>query len=108
VNQNTGEQAYFIGGGNGSFVAGPKAVADQVRIVDAKRTNIPVLANDFVGPDVRITITTPPTQGTASVTSAGSVVYQPSPGHGRADRFVYQVTGQGRHSSAAVNIMFTG
>ena len=107
VNQTTGEQTYFIGVGNGTFVTAPRAVADHVRIADARRTNIPVLANDFVGPDVRITITTPPTYGTASVTAAGSVIYQPFPDHGRADRFVYQLTEQGRRSSAAVNIMFT-
>ncbi|GAB3803267.1 Ig-like domain-containing protein [Micromonospora zhanjiangensis] len=108
VNLATGAQTYFIGLGDGSFVPAPTAVADHVRIPDSRRTNIPVLANDYVGPDARVTITTAPAHGTAHVTSAGSVVYQPFPGHGRADRFVYQVTEQGRRSSAAVTIMFTG
>ncbi|MEV4760380.1 Ig-like domain-containing protein [Micromonospora sp. NPDC049559] len=103
----SGEIEYFIGVGDGTFVASPRAVADRVTIVDNARTNIPVLANDYVTTSATVTIAEPPRYGTARVTSSRTVVYSPAASHPATDRFVYRVTQDGRSSTAAVNISFT-
>jgi hypothetical protein len=107
VSGTTGEVEYFIGTGRGTFAQSPTAVADGVTISGDTRTNIPVLANDYATSQARVTIVTPPSHGTARVTSSRSVVYTPGAAHPASDRFVYRLTEGGRSSTAAVNIRFT-
>ncbi|GAB3814881.1 Ig-like domain-containing protein [Micromonospora zhanjiangensis] len=106
VNLVTGRVDYFINTGNGTFVKAPKAVDDFAVITDSRRTAIDVLANDYVTDQATITITTPPTQGTAHVTSSQAVIYTPNPHHANNDRFVYQVNDHGKTSKATVRIRF--
>jgi hypothetical protein len=108
VNQMTGEIDYFIGVGNGSFVLSPTARNDAVTITDARRTAIDVLANDYATGQATLTITTPPREGTAQVTSSRAVIYTPHANHAGNDRFAYQLTENGRTSEATVRIGFQG
>jgi hypothetical protein len=109
VNQVTGQIDTFIGVGDGSFVLSPTAVDDDaVIITDATRTAIDVLANDYTTNQAKVTITTPPRSGTAQITSSRTVIYTPRASHGTTDRFVYQLTENGRTSRATVNIRFQG
>ncbi|WP_460807872.1 hypothetical protein [Micromonospora zhanjiangensis] len=79
TNLNTGQVDVFINTGSGTFVQAPKAVDDFAVITDSRRTAIDVLANDYVTSQATIRITTPPTQGTAQVTSSQTVIYTPAP-----------------------------
>jgi hypothetical protein len=108
INQTTGEIDYFIGVGNGTFVKSPKALNDTVTIIDTRRTAIDVLANDFVTSQATLTITTPPREGTVQLTSSRTVIYTPHANHADNDRFVYQITQNGRTSEATVRIRFQG
>jgi hypothetical protein len=108
VNQVTGQIDYFIGVGNGTFVLSPTARNDTVTITDTTRTAIDILANDYATNQATVTITTPPRSGTAQITSSRTVIYTPRANHGTTDRFVYQLTANGRTSRATVNIRFLG
>jgi hypothetical protein len=108
VNQVTGQIDYFIGVGDGSFVLSPTAVDDAATISDAKRTAIDILANDYATTQTKVTITTPPRSGTAQITSSRTIIFTPRANHGTTDRFVYQLTENGRTSRATVRIRFQG
>lgn len=101
----TGVRSVFVGTGTGRFVPAPTAVHDNSRISGAKATGLTVLANDFATSDTRVTIVTAPAHGRVQVTTRGTVIYRPYPGHtARTDRFVYRLTDSGRRSNAAVNL----
>ncbi len=104
TDRRTGARQYFVNTGTGSFVPAPRAVPDRVTAKRTGSTTISVLANDYIGPETRVTISTAPTHGTARVTSSGAIGYTPRGGAGRNDRLVYQITTQGRTSRAAVTI----
>ncbi|MFB9239210.1 Ig-like domain-containing protein [Plantactinospora siamensis] len=108
TNRQTGAVQYFINNGASQFIPAPSARPDQATVTGTRPTLIPVLANDYVGPDYRVTITTQPASGTARVTPTGTVLYTPRANHGRTDRFGYRVTEQGRASSTTVTITLTG
>ncbi|HEY0699906.1 MAG TPA: Ig-like domain-containing protein [Micromonospora sp.] len=105
-NRTTGEVEYFIGVGDGRFVASPTANPDSVPVVDGKKVNVPVLANDYATSQARVTIVTPPRYGRAQVTSARTVVYTPDAHHGEVDRLVYRITEEGRQSTTSVYLRY--
>jgi hypothetical protein len=107
INQQTGQQQYFINTGTGAFVLAPKAVPDHATVSNSRPTTIPVLANDYATRDVTVSITRKPRYGQVRVTSAGTVIYTPDSRHGGSDWFVYQLSERGRTSSAGVGITFT-
>lgn len=108
TNQNTGEINAFIGATGGIFVPSPTARDDSVTITDARRTAIDVLANDYATTRARRPRPTPPRVGPVTVTSRRTVIYTPRASHGTTDRFVYQLTENGRTSRATVRIRFQG
>ncbi len=109
INQTTGEVDYFINTGTGGeffLVKAPKANSDRVYLTNTKAVAIDVLANDFVSRYVTVSITVPPRYGTVQVLSDKRIVYRPNPTHGRTDSFTYQLSEEGKHSSATVNIQY--
>jgi hypothetical protein len=103
---STGQIDHFINRGDGTFAASPEAVADTVTVSGTKKTTINVLANDYATNQATITIVTPPRYGTVQVTANRTIVFTPSATHGRTDRFVYQLTQDGKTSNTSVNIRF--
>ncbi|MEV4624982.1 Ig-like domain-containing protein [Micromonospora sp. NPDC049523] len=102
----TGRTEIFINDGLGYFTRAPVANDDSVTIRGSKRIAIPVLVNDIANTEVRMTIATPPSHGTAQVTSSGSIVYTPSPTHGSTDRFSYRLSQHDQSDTASVEIRF--
>ncbi|HEY0699904.1 MAG TPA: Ig-like domain-containing protein [Micromonospora sp.] len=102
----TGAVNHFIGVGDGTFVLAPRTVGDTVTVPGDRKTNIPVLANDYVTTQAVLTIVTPPRYGRVQVTSSRTVVFTPAANHGLTDRFVYQVAEDGRTSRTSVTIRF--
>jgi hypothetical protein len=102
----SGKIDHFLGVGNGSFVLSPTAVVDTVTVSSTKKTAINILANDYATNEATVTIVTPPRYGKVQVTSSRTVVFTPSAKPGRTDRFVYQLTQDGKTSNGAVNIRF--
>jgi uncharacterized repeat protein (TIGR01451 family) len=88
----------------------PAATADSATVVEDGATDVPVLGNDSGlgdGP-VTVTITTPPTHGTATVNPDGSVHYTPAPDYNGPDSFGYTVTdGDGQTATATVSVTVT-
>jgi hypothetical protein len=102
----TGAVDYFIYA-NDTFIHAPQANGDSVAVPDAKKTTIPVLANDYVTGQAKVTITTPPRYGHAQVGSDRKIYYTPDPAHGRTDKLVYTVTEVGgRKSTTSVYLRF--
>ncbi|MEV4760383.1 VCBS repeat-containing protein [Micromonospora sp. NPDC049559] len=109
TNRVDGRLDHFIGCGDGTFVRATRAVQDKPTVSATRRTNIPVMANDYATTAARLAIVTPPLYGTVSVTSSRSVVYTPNArSAARTDRFVYRLTEYGRTSSAAVTLRVSG
>lgn len=104
----TDARATFIGTGTGQFVRAPVAVRDHLAIRGDRATGIRVKANDYASTQARVSILTPPTQGTVKVTTNGTVIYTPYRRHSRTDRFVYQLTEHGRTSNATVTLKIVG
>ncbi|MEE6257779.1 Ig-like domain-containing protein [Plantactinospora sonchi] len=107
VSRLTGEVDYFINTG-GRYVQTPQANTDTVYLTGTRAVTISVLANDWATSAATVTITSPPRYGTAQVISGGRIVYRPRANHGTTDRFTYQLTDDGRRSSAVVYIRWTG
>lgn len=105
-NRVTGDTNYFIGRGDGSFVKGPDANTDTVYLTRVRPLAIDVLANDYVASETQVVVTVAPRYGTVRVLSDRRILYSPRSGHGRTDRFTYQLLREGKKSSAAVNIRF--
>lgn len=103
----TGEVDYFINTG-GRYVQTPQANTDTVYLTSTRAVTITVLDNDWATSSATVTITSPPRYGTAQVISGGRIVYRPRANHGRTDRITYQLTDDGRRSSAVVYIRWTG
>ncbi len=96
----------------------PLAEADNATVnEDDTNVSIPVLVNDTFGGDGpstgTITITTPPTNGTASVDDNGTpndptddeIVYTPNPNYNGADAIIYEICdANGDCDTAIVNI----
>jgi uncharacterized repeat protein (TIGR01451 family) len=91
----------------------PVASDDQASTPQETAVEIPVLANDLangvpIDPGtVTVTITTPPTSGTAVVLPDGRVRYTPAPDYSGADSFAYTVCSQASPSTcstATVNV----
>lgn len=97
---------HFIGVGNGTFMASPRPNPDRVTASRSRPVTIPVLANDFATSAATIRVITPPRYGRAVVANR-RVVYVPNKGVTRADRFVYQLTDDGRSRNATVTISLT-
>jgi hypothetical protein len=102
----SGQIDHFIGVGNGSFVLSPRAVTDTVTVSSTKKTAINILGNDYATNEATVTIVTPPRYGKVQVTADRTVVFTPSANPGRTDRFVYQLSQDGKKSTAAVNLQF--
>jgi hypothetical protein len=107
VSRLTGGVKHFINTGD-RYVQAPKANTDTVQLSGERPVTITVLANDWATSGVTVTISDPPNYGTARVISGGRIVYTPRADHGRTDRFTYQLTEDGRRSSAVVYIRWTG
>ncbi|MDG4789589.1 Ig-like domain-containing protein [Micromonospora sp. WMMD1102] len=104
----TGARNVFVGTGTGTFLPAPTAVRDNAQVSAVRATGIRVLANDFATSATRVSIVSRPAHGTVQVTTGGTVVYRPNPGHqARSDRFVYRLTEAGRTSNAAVSLRLT-
>ncbi|MEO5582008.1 MAG: Ig-like domain-containing protein, partial [Saprospiraceae bacterium] len=92
-------------GPNGLLCAAvvPNAVADTASVNQDGTVNVPVVVNDDFGSDGpstgAITITIPPTNGTATVNDNGTptdptddtIDYIPNPGFNGSDQFTYQI-----------------
>ncbi|WP_299060350.1 Ig-like domain-containing protein [uncultured Polaribacter sp.] len=98
----------------------PIANNDPVTVNEDNFIIVPVLTNDTFGPDGPsngpITVTTPPTNGTAVVNDGGTpndptddtVVYTPNPDYNGPDSFTYQIcTINGVCDTATVNVTVT-
>ncbi len=85
----------------------PVAVGD-VGVVDGGSALVPVLANDFDPDDdlLAVTVTTPPSMGTAEVQTDGTVLYTPGVAYTGSDQFTYTITDPDGESSAA-NVRIT-
>ncbi|MFY1672973.1 Ig-like domain-containing protein [Plantactinospora sp. WMMB334] len=105
-NLRTGEVNYHHGVGNGDFIRGPDANTDRVQLTTVKPVAIDVQANDYTTAGARIVVTSPPRYGSTQVLSDERILYRPRPGHGRTDRFTYQIQRDDRRSSAVVYISF--
>jgi hypothetical protein len=104
----TGTQTLFLGTGTGDFHPAPTAVPDVARVSGSRPSVLTVLDNDFVTRAAVLTVVTPPRHGTVQVTGARTIIYRPyRSGHATTDRFVYQVSEQGRTSSAPVVLKIT-
>ncbi|GAA3726617.1 hypothetical protein GCM10022225_04740 [Plantactinospora mayteni] len=111
VNQSTAEVSYFINTGEGGeffLTRAPDANTDLVQLTSTKALAIEVLANDLASRYATVTVTGQPRYGTVQVLSDRRIVYRPNPHHGRTDQFTYQLTEEGKRSSARVNIRFPG
>ncbi len=109
INRTTGEVDYFINDGTsqrGFLIKAPKANTDRVYLTNTKPVAIDVLANDFASRYATVTVTKPPRYGTTQVLSDLRIVYRPNPTHGRTDSFTYQLSEEGKRSSATVNIRY--
>jgi RHS repeat-associated protein len=88
----------------------PVAFADTASTQQNTPVSIAVLANDS-DPDgdiLTVTVSTPPTHGTAIVNGNGTVTYTPASGFAGADGFTYAVSdGFGGIASAGVTITVT-
>ena len=91
-----------------SYAAGPAAVfpapatvADAVTLHWDQKVRIAVLANDSgdINP-ATVVIAQPPQYGTATVDSAGQILYAHTTGTPSADSFTYRVSGAGGQSAA--------
>jgi hypothetical protein len=103
----SGEITHFITLGPRVFAPAPTPKQDVVTVVVARRKPIPVLANDAVTLNAKVTIVTPPRFGRAVVMKDRTVVYIPPsalPPGSRTDRFVYQVIDDGKVARAPVTV----
>nr|MDT0656596.1 Ig-like domain-containing protein [Micromonospora sp. DSM 115978] len=103
----TGRIEHHLNAGNGTFRRAPVTVADTAYLTTNTPVILPVLANDWVTSGARVTITTPPRIGVATVGVDRRIRYVPHPTRRDTDRFVYRVTEpNGRISATAVYIRF--
>jgi hypothetical protein len=102
---SVGDIDYFLNTGidTGKFVASPSATTDAVYPTNSRRLLIDVLANDWASDQARLTIVTPPAHGQVQVRPDRRIVYVPD-GTVQPDRFVYELTEEGRRSRAPVYI----
>nr|MDT0658329.1 hypothetical protein [Micromonospora sp. DSM 115978] len=100
---STGDIDYFIGTGTGDFTPSPRSTSDAVYPTNSNKILIDVLANDHATSGARLSIATPPAHGRVQVLSDRRIAYTPT-GTVQTDRFVYQLTEEGRTSRAPVFI----
>jgi uncharacterized repeat protein (TIGR03803 family) len=84
----------------------PVALGD-VALLESGFVFVPVLENDFDPDDdlLTVTVTTPPTAGTAEVQSDGRILYTPGAAYDGSDLFTYTITDpEGKSASANVRI----
>ncbi|MFC6022308.1 Ig-like domain-containing protein [Plantactinospora solaniradicis] len=105
--QPSGRRWTFLGIGNGGFVMSPVARQDVVTVGADGSVRIPVLVNDWASRRAVVSISTPPTDGTAVVRDRRTVVYRPGPTAGSVDQFSYRITQDGRTSGATVLVRIT-
>ncbi len=87
----------------------PVAQADSTTVRRGQKVLIPVLANDSgeFSPST-VEILTPPTDGTASVTTDGKILYTQTAPAAASDSFIYRVGGNSGFSNAAtVSVGYT-
>jgi hypothetical protein len=97
-----------VSGPDGSNKA-PSAANDGATTAQGAAVTIDVLANDGDpdGDPLTITITTPPSNGTAVVAS-GKIVYTPNTGFSDTDSFTYTVSdGRGGAATATITVTVT-
>ncbi|MEO3923734.1 Ig-like domain-containing protein [Micromonosporaceae bacterium B7E4] len=105
----TDEVDYFVNRGTeapGTLVPSPDANTDRIDLTDTRPLAIDVLGNDHASRYTDITVTTPPRYGTTQIQSDRRIVYRPRADHGRTDRFSYQLSEEGKRSTATVTIRF--
>jgi hypothetical protein len=105
VDRLTGKVSHFITVAPRAFAMAPTPKHDVVTATIAKKVAIPVLANDAVTLNARVTIVTPPRYGRAVVTQTKTVIYIPPavlPPGSNTDKLVYQVVDDGVTARAAV------
>ena len=76
---------------------GPFALDDMIAISPGSTSEISVLANDTCFPEgtVRLAVRVRPSNGTAEVGPAGSILYRPNEGFEGSDSFEYEAEGEG-------------
>ncbi len=83
----------------------PIANDDTVSTRSNRPVSIDILANDTVGIDLQVSITTPAANGVTNVRGNGTVQYRPDGGFTGVDSFVYTITdGNGRSDTATVTV----
>ncbi|MCW1883777.1 PQQ-dependent sugar dehydrogenase [Luteolibacter flavescens] len=100
--------ANALAGPNTNFPA-PAVTADAVTMLHGTKARVNVLANDS-GEIVRSTMTidTPPTSGTATVSSDGSILYTHTTGTPAGDSFIYRISNStGQSSTGTVTVSFS-
>ena len=90
--------------GDVSSLSDRPVAADDAADVGQAGATLDVLANDFGSSGASLTLSTPPSHGSATVTPGRQVRYVPASGYGGADRFVYRICRGGACTNGVVRL----